>query len=147
GDASRNLYRLRNNIVDREYKLNNVPIDIAYDSYGNNVFVLCIGSLRPDERPTGQLLSLDLETGNTQILVDSLDRPIHLEQCDLDQDEQHEFMISCFGSTLGRQNTGGIVYAKQSNGVWRKQDFKVLEGASKTIVSDIDEDGTPDVLA
>ncbi len=147
GDASRNLYRLRSNIVDREYKLNNVPVDIAYDSVGSNVYVLCIGNLRPNEHPTGQLLSLNLETGSTQVLVDSLDRPIHLEKCDLDQDGQHEFMISCFGSTLGRQNTGGVVYAKKSNGVWRKEDFKVLEGASKTIAKDLDGNGTPDVIA
>ncbi len=147
GDASSKLYWLRDNVIHRTYELESTPIDIFFDSDGQRAYVLCIGSLRPSEQRTGQLLRLDLETAKAVVLIDTLDRPVDFEMCDLDQDGNLEFLISCFGSTLGKVNTGGIVHAEESNDVWVSKDFKLLPGASKAIAEDLNGDGRPDVLA
>jgi FG-GAP-like repeat/Dihaem cytochrome c len=147
GDASRRLLYLPRNGQLKITDLKNIPIDIKYSTDPKKIFVLGIGSLSPSESTAGQLLSVDVNSGEVIPLINGLERPVYFLASDLNNDKVDEFLISCFGSTVGKVNTGRLILYIREHGIWQQQVLANLPGATKAIVEDYNKDGLPDIFA
>lgn len=123
--------------ITNEYDVPSPVVDFNF--LGNATYFTCIGIIHPNERRTGRLLKLINDS--TQIICDSLKRPVHNDFIDLNGDGVQE-IISCnyghyFGS-LSLLNSGKL-----------KSEKTLLQqpGAIKSIVADLNNDGKKDIAA
>jgi hypothetical protein len=147
GDASRRLIYRPSDGETRIISLENIPINIKYGDDEGKMFVLGIGNLRPSETMSGQLLSVDIESGEAIPLIDGIERPVQFAMADLNNDGVDEFLISCFGSTTGKHNTGRLLLYSLEDETWKKRVLENLPGATKAIVEDYNHDGLADIFA
>lgn len=147
GDVRKQLYRLRKNKPLDTFFIQNVPVAIRVDTLRNIARVLCIGSLAPSEKANGQLLQVDFHSKLSTVILDSLKRPVHFVETDLDNDGEIEYLISSFGSTVGQVNSGRLSLFKKDGDRYREQVLMELPGATKARVDDYNNDGRPDVFA
>ncbi len=103
GTSAGRLYELGSAALIEICDIQNIPIDIDTIS-GDSLYLLTMGSLRPSNAPTGQLLRWSYDDCDASVIVDSLIRPIHFSVTDMDQ-----VLISSFGSTVDTVATGGLL--------------------------------------
>lgn len=147
GDIRKQLYHLRNNQAPDTFSIGNVPVSMIADKDRQVIHVLCIGSVAPSEKANGQLLEIDLHSKKVSVLIDSLKRPVHFEETDIDDDGDPEFLVTSFGSTVGAVNSGRLSVFKKDKDHYREQVLMESPGATKVIVDDYNQDGRPDVFA
>ncbi len=140
-DGTQMLYRL--DAVGKTKDFFNLPSpvsDINFSADGR-LHLLTIGNLNPHDEPLGKLLAMDANS-NYQPVIEGLNRPVHLNEHDLDQDGREDFIICEFGNYVGRlswfRRTEGDTFEKRV--LWENP------GAVKTVVRDLDRDGRPDLL-
>jgi hypothetical protein len=75
--------------------------------------------------------------------LDSLHRPVHTAQADLDQDGRPDLVVCEFGANLGRL----AWYAQQPDGRYVRHVLDPHPGACRSHLTDWDGDGDPDVIA
>ncbi|HMQ46574.1 MAG TPA: VCBS repeat-containing protein [Saprospiraceae bacterium] len=146
GDYFGNLFEFDKNGLIGNYNIQNVPVCVNHKPQEGLLEILCIGSLMPSDEMTGQLIQLNRE-GEQQILVDSLIRPVHFLNLDLDNDGVQEYLIASFGSTREKVNTGKLSIFTAENGVYREKVIKQLPGALQSIAGDFNGDGLGDFMA
>jgi hypothetical protein len=115
-------------------------VQIREDSSG--IVCLSLGVLYPSDEKMGTLTAIT--KGRKQvILLDSLQRPVHASFRDLNNDGAEDMVIAEFGNRIGRlswyEHRGGNKYTQHT--------LSAFPGAVKTIISDYNNDGKPDILS
>lgn len=112
--------------------------------FQEDILLTVMGSFSPTDAPTGFQLILSRKlTGNAQILIDSLKRPVHCSPADLNSDGRIDLVISEFGKW-----TGGLSWWEGvDDGTFKKHLLRNKPGAIKGYVKDIDGNGTQDIIA
>lgn len=106
------------------------------------LMVLTMGSFSPTDTPLGKLISLPKSSGKTQVLADSLQRPVHMDIGDIDGDGDADITIAEFGKW-----TGGLTLLRSEAGRLTKEKIDYSPGCTKAYIRDIDQDGDQDIVA
>ncbi len=151
GDGKKDMSNLT--FLDRDLnqqfntKLKTTPIHYREDS--DTVYLATVGkSLYPHDAPDGNILKLFRQSKNepyrsAKVLVQDLQRPVHVSYGDLTGDGLEDIVVCEYGNLTGKlswfRNMGGNAYEKDT--------LKLAPGAIKTELTDLDNDGKTDVLA
>jgi hypothetical protein len=142
GTRSSWLYQLNNDFVKEDsFKLASPPSEMMSNGKEGSL-LLEMGIMDPNDESRGQLISSNLAGKTQTVLIDSLKRPVHLEQVDLNNDAMSDFVICAFGNYSGAL----LAYEKQSDGNYKKHILQQLPGARRVIVRDFDNNGLKDIL-
>ncbi|WP_232835068.1 FG-GAP repeat domain-containing protein [Pleomorphovibrio marinus] len=143
GDAGRSLY----SILDSEMTLLRsapVPQGAVWVEEGNSTYVLAMGAFNPTDMDNGALLEMpNADITRARLLIDQLQRPVHVVAGDLDGDGEEEFVICEYG-----KHTGALAwYKKQANGEYLKRILKDIPGATKAYLEDMNGNGRLDIVS
>lgn len=106
--------------------------------------VLEAGMLHPNDLPLGQLTRLGKNNlKESQVLIDSLYRPVHATFGDLNNDSREDMVICQFGHHKGKLS----YYLQQEDGTYRENVLSDQPGAINTCLLDFNKDGQLDILA
>ncbi|MGK2861931.1 MAG: FG-GAP repeat domain-containing protein, partial [Chitinophagaceae bacterium] len=129
-----------NTLVDSVHVLKGVSNLRVTDSLYQ---ILSMGVLQPSDSKEGKWVTIDPPTKNMRIIIDSLQRPVHVSYADLNRDGLEDLVVSEFGNQTGMlswfENSGKSQY--------KKHILRPLPGAVKTVVYDFNKDGLPDIMA
>jgi hypothetical protein len=120
-----------------------VPVGITdFNRRSKGYETISMGSLKP---PDSKLGKLGRTTGgmNFQVLIDSLERPVHALYWDMNQDGRDDIIISEFGFRVGYLSW----YENIGEEKYEKHILRELPGAVRTEVYDFNKDGLPDIIA
>ena len=146
GDNSGNVMEFDHLEYQGKFSVNNTPIDFAVDSNDQSLDILGIGSFMPSDARNGQLIKIKND-GTQRIIIDSLERPVHFTREDFNGDGKMEYLISCFGSTVGEINSGKLSMFVSEEDRYEEKIIKRLPGAIKSITGDFNNDNKPDIIA
>lgn len=104
--------------------------------------VLLMGIMDPNDRSLGKLVRINNNTKQQEVIIDSLQRPVHFEKTDLNADGADDILICAFGNY-----TGALLLYERSKNKYIKHMLNAAPGARKTIVHDFTDDGKKDILA
>lgn len=125
--------------------LNGAPSHLIARTEG--YYVLTMGQVMPHDMKIGTLTFLPQdklgEWGQPEIWIDDLQRPVHANLADLDGDGKEDMVIAAFGNNIGEL----AWYSDIASPERIKHVLRPLPGAIKTVVSDFNHDGSPDILA
>src|SRR5205823_11323122 len=111
-----------------------------------HLLVLESGILDPNDEPQGKLVQYDVGSGDSLrlggILIDSLLRPVFVQQFDFDKDGVNEFIICEFGNDRGR-----LALYRYDGARYRRQVLDASPGAIRFEIRDMTGDGAPDIVA
>lgn len=127
--------------LEDSFQLPSPPSDVLFEGAGTEL--LLMGIMDPNDQPRGEIISLD--AGNRQVkqVLDSLQRPVHMQRADLNKDGLPDYVVCAFGNYTGAL----LAYENEGNGRYTRHVLISLPGARKTIVRDLDNDGMPDITA
>jgi hypothetical protein len=124
--------------------LGSAPTDLIVD--GDSVLVLESGILDPNDQPKGTLVKYAFAGADSlrspRILLDSLFRPVFVEQFDFDKDGVNELVVCEFGNNRGRF----ALYRNKGSRIER-QVLDPSPGAIRFEIRDMTGDGAPDIVA
>ncbi len=105
--------------------------------------LLTMGIMDPSNFAIGQLNNFqNFQISAASLQLDSLRRPVHFSYADLNQNGREDIIICNFGHHIGNlswyENTPGGFVHHLLNG---------QPGARKTVVTDLNNDGLPDIVA
>ena len=124
--------------------LGSPPTGLIVD--GERVLVLESGMLDPNDEPKGSLVQYDFAGADSlrspKVLIDSLFRPVFVQQFDLDKDGVNEFLICEFGNNRGR-----LALYKSKGSRYVRQVLDPGPGAIHSEILDMTGDGAPDIIA
>ena len=114
---------------------------VHYQAQSTGDLYLEIGNIYPTEAANGRLLRIR-QDGSTEVLADSLHRPVHFVAADLDGNGRQEIVVSEYGNYTGvlsllRQDDGGT---------YRRSRLLGAAGCVRTVVEDMTGDGRPDLV-
>ncbi len=143
GDAGRSMY----SIMNAEMKVLRsapVPQGAVWVEEGERTYVLAMGAFNPTDMDNGALLEMpEADIARARLLVEGLQRPVHMAVGDLDGDGQDEFVICEYG-----KHTGALAwFKKQTNGGYSKQVLRDQPGATKVYLRDMNGNGRLDVVS
>lgn len=146
GDASQNRLVVCDEQGERKALLpmQGPPSCVVID--GGQWYATDMANLLPHDSAAGGLYRFTWNkdsTAKTERLLDSLRRPVHLNLCDLNGDGKKEFLISEYGNLLGRLG----YYELLPKGKHKYTLLLEQPGTIRTIVTDLNKDGRPDVIA
>lgn len=101
--------------------------------------VSCMGIMDPNDQAAGAVVEA---AKRPLILIDSLKRPVDVQESDIDHDGTPDLIVSAFGNF-----TGGLYVYEQHSGAYIRHIIHAFPGTRKTIVRDMNGDGLPDILA
>jgi hypothetical protein len=107
----------------------------------DSIHVLTMGIMDPSDQYKGRLVGINLRTRKTKILLDSLKRPVHFTEADMDGDNDNDVVVSCFGNFRG-----WLVAFENLNGKFKQHVVHYLPGNRKAFIRDVNKDGRPDVI-
>jgi hypothetical protein len=108
----------------------------------NAFLLLQMGSFSPSEEALGSLMSLPKSEGKTIVLADKLQRPVHMDMGDIDQDGDPDISMAEFG-----KHTGALSLFRNEKGALKREKLDKNPGCTKTFIRDIDLDGDQDIVA
>lgn len=146
--AQKNIYvawRGQQNFL-KQYDLNltqkdslAVPSPLSdIDIKANQLRVLAMGLMDPNDQSKGQLLAINPQKQFNPILS-SLQRPVQASFGDLNQDGKEDIVLCNFGHELGRL----VWYEGDAN---IEHVLKQLPGARNTFIKDMNGDNRPDIV-
>jgi len=110
------------------------------------VLVLESGILEPNDQPKGSLVQYDFVGDDSlrfgRIVIDSLFRPVFVDQFDFDGDGVNEFVICEFGDNRGR-----LALYRYDGAKYARQVLDPSPGAIRLEIRDLTGDGHPDIVA
>jgi hypothetical protein len=125
-------------------KLESAPTDLIVD--GERVLLLESGILDPNDEPKGSLREYALSARDSLLLrgtlIDSLFRPVNVDQVALDGTERKGFIICEFGNNRGR-----LAYYANDGSHYVRHVLDANPGAIRVEVHDMNGDGFPDIVA
>ena len=135
-----------------EAKTPNVTADIAFHDLSKpgprSGTLLTMGALTPLDVTHGSIQPVRIDenltiTVSSHMLLDSLPRPVSIQEADLNKDGKPDFVVCGFGNFSGSlfwlKNTG--------DGTFEKNILRNQPGSTETRVSDFNKDGRLDILA
>lgn len=133
------LYRLGAGLEPEDsFHMPSPPSDIVFRQEAAPL-VSCMGIMDPNDLPAGAVA----QAGKIPLtIIDSLKRPVDLEEADIDSDGTPDLVVSAFGNF-----TGGLYVYEARNGAYTRHTVHTFPGTRKTIVRDMNGDGLPDILA
>lgn len=116
----------------------------------DTLWVLMMGHLVPSDEPAGALVKAfkgpdgtSYKGGGFSLILNRLQRPVHVTYSDLDQNGQEDILVCEFGN-----HTGGLsLYLKEGNQKYSKKLINPNPGAIRAKVVDINNDSHPDIVA
>jgi VCBS repeat protein/FG-GAP repeat protein len=124
--------------------LGSPPTDLIIEK--DHVLVLESGILSPNDQPRGTLAQYDLAGHDSlrfsRILIDSLFRPVFVDQYDFDGDGLNEFLICEYGDNRGR-----LALYRYNGSKYERQVLDASPGAIRFEIRDMTGDGHPDIVA
>lgn len=109
----------------------------------NALLVSVMGSFSPTDQARGRLLRLPLRGGGGQVLLDSLQRPVHHLLIDLNEDGREDLIVSEYGKWTGRL----AWWEATADGGYQPHTLRDISGAIRTATTDLNGDGRTDILA
>ena len=143
GDANKNSLFL----FDSKLNLKNAAKvnegAVALTNTSENFKVTVMGSFSPTDQALGFVMTLPKNTGQKpKVLVNRLQRPVHTEFGDLNQDGQEDMVICEFAKW-----TGGLSWWENQQGSYTRHILRSKPGAVKSFIKDFNQDGKPDIMA
>ncbi|MFL5787757.1 MAG: FG-GAP repeat domain-containing protein [Flavisolibacter sp.] len=144
-DALKNItYFYDTNLMIKDSVKNGGPI-VDMDFSNPDIVACDIGIMNPNNGKFGKGEIIKPNASNEQPSLiphlDSLQRPVQLSICDLNNDGRPDYLICEFGYVTGKlswlENLG--------NGNYKKHILRSLPGAIKAYVQDYNHDGLPDI--
>lgn len=124
------------------FQFTSAPISLVSSARG--FYITCIGYVFPSDLREGQLFFAErIDTGyQVTALLENLARPTHTTAGDLNNDGRDDLVISTFGNYLGR------FFWFENLGHQKFREHLLLErpGAIRSVISDLDQDGRPDIV-
>ncbi len=114
---------------------------VTRNDINNETSFLSMGTLKPSDEKLGKLSVV--KNKKTQLIIDSLRRPVHITYADLNNDGQQDMVICEFGFREG----GLSWYENTGNHQFRKHVLRPITGAIRSEVYDLNKDGKPDIIA
>jgi hypothetical protein len=146
GEAGSNKLRIFdwNRRLKSSLTLASPPTDLIVD--GDSILVLESGILDPNDQARGTLVKYGFAGGDSlrspRVLIDSLFRPVVVQQVDFDKVGHHEFVIGEFGDNLGR-----LALYRYDGTRYQRQVLDPTPGAIRVEIRDMTGDGSPDIVA
>ncbi|MBT1708532.1 VCBS repeat-containing protein [Fulvivirgaceae bacterium PWU5] len=135
------VYTLTEDLVKKDsLTLPGPPSAMIVDDH-QRIF-LSMGIMDPNDATRGQVW-VQPDTGTAFGLIDSLQRPVHFQQTDLNADGRQDYLVCAFGNHTGAL----LAYEGQADGTLKKHVLATGAGARKTILRDFDNNGLPDIAA
>lgn len=136
------LYRLSADFtVEDSFQLQSPPSHILFGK-NNELIISCMGIMDPNDQPAGKIIRLNTAKYEQAVLIDSIKRPVHLRQADLNNDGLDDLVVAAFGNYTGAL----LAYERSADG-YKRHTVHMLPGTRKTIVDDFNNDGLNDILA
>jgi VCBS repeat protein len=124
--------------------LGSPPTDLIVD--GGHVLLLESGILEPNDQPKGRLVQYELAGADSlrfgRVLIDSLLRPVFVQQVDFDKDGLSDFLICEYGNNRGR-----LALYRYDGSKYERQVLDPSPGAIRFEIRDMTGDGSPDIVA
>lgn len=124
-------------------KLGSAPTGLIVE--GDSVLVLESGILDPNDQPRGSLVKYAFAGADSlrspRVVIDSLFRPVFVEQFDFDRDGVNEFIVCEFGNNRGR-----LALYKNKGSRYERQILDASPGAIRFEIRDMTGDGAPDIV-
>ncbi|MEQ8682601.1 MAG: VCBS repeat-containing protein [Cyclobacteriaceae bacterium] len=149
GDGKRDFSNLtffnQNTAQDFNTKLKTSPIH--FHQKADTIYLTTVGkSLYPHDAPDGNILKLfRKEVGgpyrSAKVLIDDLQRPVHVSYGDLDDDGLEDLVVCEYGNL-----TGKLSWFRNLGNRYQKQILKEKPGAIKSELIDFNGDGLTDIL-
>jgi hypothetical protein len=140
GTRAAKLYRLHPSMtLEDSFQLGSAPSDMIFRGKQNPI-LSCMGIMDPNDQSLGTIIQLTSGT-KSQILIDSLKRPVHVQRADMNKDGEEDFIVSAFGNF-----TGALLVYQKKDDRYLKHTIHNFSGNRKTIIRDFNEDGLPDIL-
>lgn len=139
GDRLKMIYGInpQNFIVEEKIEVGSTPVQLTgIDS--TTIEVLTMGEMDPSDYYKGELISYDLSSKTSTILLDSLNRPVYFRLYDQNALENKKWLVSEFGNLEGALS----IQSPDSTEL-----LVNLPGCRKSIQIDWDLDGDLDILA
>ena len=112
--------------------------------YKNGYLLSTIGSIYPSDEWLGTIVYAEILENRLlekEVIRQKVERPVQLQTGDLDGDGSEEIVVCGFGN-----NKGGFYWLKKSGDKWQKKSLKMVPGAIRTQLQDIDNDGDLDII-
>ena len=124
--------------------LGSPPTGLIADN--EHVLVLESGILSPNDQPRGSLVQYDFSGHDSlrfnRVLIDSLLRPVFVEQFDFARDGRNDFLICEFGDNRGR-----LALYRYDGAKYARHVLDASPGAIRFEIRDMTGDGHPDIVA
>jgi hypothetical protein len=143
GNRYSKLYQLNTKfMLEDSIQLSSPPSNMLFRK-NENPLLLLMGIMDPNDQAKGELAQLKLSDHTFSKLIDSVKRPVHFEEVDLNRDNLKDYVICGFGNYTGAL----LAYENLGNGKFKKYYLQTLPGARKVIVKDFDKNGLMDIMA
>lgn len=111
----------------------------------DRIYLTSIGSFSPTDSALGKLISYSLKQQNlpSEVVIDSLRRPVHTVFHDLNGDGRQDIIIAEFGKWTGTLRW----WESQANGTYHAHPLLEKAGALRIAINDINADSHPDIIA
>jgi hypothetical protein len=146
GEAGTNTLRVFdwNRRLLSSLTLGSPPTDLIIER--DHALVLESGILNPNDQPKGKLVRHDFAAADSlrssRVLIDSLFRPVFVQQVDFDKDGLNDFLICEYGNNRGR-----LALYKYDGARHERQVLDSSPGAIRFVIRDMTDDGSPDIVA
>jgi VCBS repeat protein len=146
GEAGSNRLRIVdwNRRLISSLTLDSPPTDLIVER--DHVLMLESGILNPNDQPRGRLVQYDFGGADSlrfsRVWIDSLFRPVFVQQFDFDKDGVNEFLICEYGDNRGR-----LALYRYDGSQYRRQVLDSSPGAIRFEIRDMTGDGAPDIVA
>ena len=142
GTRGGKLYELTPSLIlEDSIQLTSAPADII-PRKNEGPILACMGIMDPNDQAVGSIVQLSHSGTNHQTWIDSLKRPVDLQQADLNNDGKEDLVVSAFGNF-----TGALLAYEKIGDQYQEHVIHNLPGTRKTVIHDFNEDGLPDILA
>src|SRR5688572_9631216 len=146
GEAGSNRLRIFdwNRRLIATAKLASPPTDVIFAP--DHFLLLESGILNPNDQPAGRLVRYDLPSADTprfsRVLIDSLLRPVFVQQIDFDNDGLDDFLICEYGD-----NRGQLALYRGHGAGYAREVLDSSPGAIRFEIRDMTGDGHADIVA
>lgn len=142
GTRKGKVYRLNSSLdLLDSLQVGSPPSDMIF-SKSHNQLISLMGIMDPNDKPAGSVIRLTDRKNDQQLVIDSIKRPVHIQQGDLNNDRQDDLLICAFGNF-----TGGLFAYEKSDGEYVRHVIHNFPGTRKAVIKDFNSDGLPDIVA
>jgi hypothetical protein len=130
-------------ILNSEFKkIDSIKVETSISDIqlrGEERYILEMGIMDPNDLKKGKLLKMNTQN-QIETLIDSLQRPVHLNIWDINQDGTEDFIICNYGNYMGNLSWYDGKTLEENR-------LSSLPGARLTHIKDMNNDGLPDIVA